>query len=47
VTEIPVLRRVREQCADLEQSSLRHDIFFGSSFSFKLLVFEEDLPFVD
>jgi len=27
VTESPVLRRVREQFADLEQSSLRNDIF--------------------
>jgi len=41
VTESPVLGKVREQFADLEQSSLRNDNFFGSSFSFKFRVFEE------
>jgi len=41
VTENPVSGRVREQFADLKQSSSRNEIFFGSSFSFKLRVFEE------
>jgi len=47
VAESPVLERVPEQFADSEQSPLRNDIFFGSSFSCKLRVFEEDSPFVD
>ena len=30
MTESPVLGKVREQFADLEQSSLRNDIFLGA-----------------
>ena len=47
VTESPVLGKVREQFADLEQSSLRNDNFLGARSLFKFRVFEENSPFVD
>ena len=47
VTESPVLGKVREQFADLEQSSLRNDNFLGARSLFKFQVFEENSPFVD
>ena len=47
VTESPVLGKVREQLADLEQSSLRNDNFLGARSLFKFRVFEENSPFVD
>jgi len=47
VTLCPVVGRICEQFADVEQSSLRNDIFFGSSVPFKLRVFEEHTPFVE
>ena len=47
MTESPVLGKVREQFADLEQSSLRNDNFLGTRSLFKFRVFEENSPFVD
>ena len=46
MTESPVLGKVREQFADLEQSSLRNDYFLGARSLFKFRVFEENSPFV-
>jgi len=47
VTESRVLGKVREQFADLEQSSLRNDNFLGARSLFKFRLFEENSPFVD
>jgi len=47
VTESPVLGKVREQFADLEQSSLRNDNFLGARSLFEFRVFQEISPFVD
>jgi len=47
VTESLVLGKVREQFADLEQSSLRNDNFLGARSLVKFRVFEENSPFVD
>ena len=47
MTEGPVLGKVREQFADLEQSSLRNDNFLGARSLFEFRVFQEISPFVD
>jgi len=44
VTGSPVLGKVREQFADLEQSSFERRHFFGSSFSFKIRVDRKKPP---